>query len=97
MSALSQESIKHLTVQVCTIFPEKSVTEEELKRVFSSLKPNKTPGYDNINVNVVKKIYEELKTPLMRIFNLSLSTGVFPVKLKIAKVSPIFINGKKIF
>ena len=48
---------------VCTIFAEKSVTEEELKRAFFSLKPNKTPGYDNINVNVVKKIYEELKTP----------------------------------
>ena len=54
---------------VCTIFAEKSVTEEELKRAFFSLKPNKTPGYDNINVNVVKKINEELKTPLMRIFN----------------------------
>ena len=47
---------------VCTIFAEKSVTEEELKRAFFSLKLNKTPGYDNINVNVVKKIYEELKT-----------------------------------
>ena len=46
---------------VCTIFAEKSVTEEELKRAFFSLKPNKTPGYDNINVNVVKKIYKELK------------------------------------
>ena len=31
----------------------------------------------------------------MRIFNLSLSTGIFPDKLKIAKVSPIFKNGKK--
>ena len=46
---------------VCTIFAEKSVTEE-LKRAFFSLKPNKTQGYDdNINVNVVKKMYEELK------------------------------------
>ena len=60
-----------------------------------SLKPNKTPGYDNINVNVVKKIYKELKAPLMRVFNLSLSTGIFPDKLKIAKVSPIFKNGEK--
>ena len=51
----------------CTIFAEESVTEEALKIAFFSLKPNKTPGYDNINVNVVKKIYEELKTPLMRI------------------------------
>ena len=82
---------------VCTIFAEKSVTEEELKRAFFSLKPNKTRGYDNINVNVVKKIYEELKTPLMRIFNLLLSTRIFPDKLKIAKVSPIFKNGKKDF
>ena len=79
----------------CTIFAEKSVTEEELKKAFFSLKPNKTPGYDNINVNVVKKIYEELKTPLMRIFNLSLNTGIFPDKLKIGKVSPIFKNGEK--
>ena len=80
---------------VCPIFAEKSVTEEELKRAFFSLKPNKTPGYNNINVNIVKKIYEELKTPLMRIFNISLSTGIFPDKLKIAKVSSIFKNGEK--
>ena len=80
---------------VCTIFAEKSVTEEELKMAFFSLKSNKTPGYDNINVNVVKKIYEELKTSLMRIFNPALSTGIFPDKLKIAKVSPIFKNGEK--
>ena len=78
-------------------FTEISVTEDELKRTFFSLKPNKTSGYDNINVNVVKKIYEELKAPLMRIFNLSLSTGIFPDKLKIAKVSPIFKKAKKIF
>ena len=80
---------------VCTIFAEKSVTEEELKRAFFSLKLNKTPGYDNINVNVVKKIYEELKAPLMHIFNLPLITWIFPDKLKIAKASPISKNGKK--
>ena len=80
---------------VCTIFAKKSVTEKELKRAFFSLKLNETPGYDNINSNVVKKIYEELKTPLMRIFNLLLTTGIFPDKLKIAKVSAIFKNGKK--
>ena len=64
-----------------------------MKGAFVSLKANKTPGYDNINVKVVKKIYEELKTPLMRIFNLLLSTGFFPDKLRIGKVSPIFKNG----
>ena len=79
---------------VCTIFAEKSVTEEKLKRAFFWLKPNKTPGYDNINVNIVKKISKELQTPLMRSFNLSLSPGIFPDELKIAKVSPIFKNSE---
>ena len=40
---------------VCTIFAEKSVTEEELKRAFISLKPNKTPGYDNIMSTLSRK------------------------------------------
>ena len=34
-------------------------------------------------------------TPLMHIFSLSLSTGIFPDKLKIAKASPIFKNVDK--
>ena len=46
---------------ICTGFAAKSVTEEELKRAFFSLKSNKTPGYDNKNVNVVKKNYKKLK------------------------------------
>ena len=60
------------------------------------LKRYKTSDYDNINVNDIKKTYEEFKTPLMDIFNLSLSTGIFPDKLKIVKVSPVYKNGEKI-
>ena len=41
------------------------------------------------------KTYEELKTFLLCIFNLSLRTGIFPDKLKIAKVSPILESSKK--
>ena len=59
------------------------------------LKSSKTDGYDNVNLNVIKKTCEELKTPLMCIFNLRLTSGVFPDKLKIAKVSPIFKNVEK--
>ena len=35
-------------------------------------------------------MYHELKIPLMNIFSQSLSTGIFPDKMKTAKVSPIF-------
>ena len=61
------------------------------------MKPNETADYDNINVSVIKKTDAKLKTPLMCIFNLTLSSGIFPDLLKIAKVSPIFKNGEKIF
>ena len=82
---------------VSTIFAEKSVTEEELKRTFLSLKPNKNPGYDNIIGSFVKKTYEELKASLMRLFNLSLSTGIFPNKLKLQRYLQILKMAKKIF
>ena len=60
------------------------------------MKPNKFAGYDNINANIIKKIYEKLKTSLMNnLYNLSLSSGILPDKLKIANVSPVFKNGEK--
>ena len=40
-------------------------------------------------------MYYELIIPLLNIFSQSLSTGIFPDKMKIAKVSPVFKNGKK--
>ena len=46
-------------------------------------------------MNVIRSMYHELKIPLMNIFSRSLSTGIFPEKMKIVKVSPIFKNGKK--
>ena len=58
------------------------------------MKPSKTAGYDNINVNVIKKTYEELKTTSTRIFNLLFSTGIFPGKLKIEKIFLIFKNNE---
>ena len=60
------------------------------------MKPNKFAGYDNINANIIKKIHEELKTSLMNnLYNLSLSWGILPDKLKIENVSPVFKNDEK--
>ena len=40
-------------------------------------------------------MYHELKTPFMNIFSQSLSTGIFPDKMKITKVLSIFHSSKK--
>ena len=44
---------------------------------------------------LIKRIINEINVPLAHIFNLSLSKGVFPEKLKTAKVVPIFKSGRK--
>ena len=69
---------------------ESSLTINELKDAFFSLKINKSPGYDEISFNVVKNCFGPLLKPLMFIFNLSLQKGSFPDELKIAKATSVF-------
>ena len=69
---------------------EANLTDDEVKETLRSLKPNKSPGYDNISSNVVNETSDIFFTPLKYIFNLSLQQRIFPENLKIAKVSPIY-------
>ena len=62
----------------------------ELFNICQSLKSGKTPGSDNIAMNVIKKSFEFITQPLTQIINLSLSSGIYPYLLKIAKVIPVF-------
>ena len=55
----------------------KSVSMNELKFVFYSLKSSKSPGYNDINYNVIKKCFDSLCGPLKYLFNFSTENGVF--------------------
>ena len=59
-----------------------------------SLKANKSSGYDDISADVVKRVSDEIFGFLKHSFNISLAKGVFPDKLKIVWVTPIFKKGK---
>ena len=54
---------------------------------------NSSPGWDNFQSNVIKDTSDLLLLPLTHLLNLSITQGVFPDELKIAKVIPIFIIG----
>jgi hypothetical protein len=41
-------------------------------------------------MHVIKNSFECIVDPLMHLINISLETGVFPDKLKMAKIIPIF-------
>ena len=50
---------------------------------------DKSPGYDDINYNVINKCFGSLCEPLKYLINLSIEKGVFPDDLKLARVTPL--------
>ena len=73
--------------------PADSITINEVKEVFFSLKTNKMPGYDEISSNVIINCFSESNDPLKYLFEKSTEKGVFPDALKIAKITPFFKGG----
>ena len=72
------------------------LSENEFEEAFKTLKRNKTPGHDGLDINIITSVYELIKKKtLVKIFNESINLGVFPKKMEIAKVTPIFKSGKK--
>ena len=66
--------------------------EEEVTDLITSLKPKTSTGHDNISSKIFKQLYMGIIPPCVHIINLSLSTGIFPDAMKVAKVVPIFKN-----
>ena len=62
----------------------------EILDIVKSLNSSRSSGFDGISVCLLKKIIHNIVDPLSHIFNLSLSTGICPNSLKIAKIIPIF-------
>ena len=68
----------------------KPTTTSELESICGMFASKKAPGYDSIPVHVIKYSFHLISAPLADIINLSLLKGIFPDKLKIAKIIPIF-------
>ena len=52
-------------------------------------------GYDNLPVSLIKESIDLIAKPLAHIVNLSISSGIFPDFLKIARVIPVFKSGDR--
>ena len=78
------------SINVNTSFKFKTVNETEIEKIIRNLKPKYSAGYDNISSVLLKLSGDALIKPLVAIINQSLTTGIFPQKLKIAKVIPIY-------
>lgn len=74
-----------------------TIAEQDVKDVLKCLKTNKAYGPDGISPKVLKEGEPCLYKILTKIFNLSLTKGVFPSDGKLANVCPIFKKAEEFF
>ena len=67
----------------------------EVIHIVDSFKNKSSFGYDKIPLMILKNCIREIAEPISAILNSSMTSGIFPDDLKIAKVCPIFKAGPK--
>src|ERR1043165_4468108 len=67
--------------------------EFEISSIIRNLKNSASAGLDDVTPSVVKFAVNFISLPLSHLINCSMTNGVFPSKLKLAKVIPIHKNG----
>ena len=81
---LTQQPVRYTPVTVSY------VTHEDVNKTLLSLRTKTSTGIDGISVKLLKSLAPVLTNPLTLIINQSLTMGIFPSKLKMAKVLPLF-------
>lgn len=71
----------------------KPVNEDEIAQIIKEMKNKKSVGLDEIPISVIKVCANLINKPLAHIFNKCLEYGVFPDRLKIAKIIPLHKGG----
>ena len=61
--------------------------------IISAMEPKSSFDASSINIKMLKFIKFQIAKPLSHLFTLSITSGVFPAKLKVSKIIPIFKGG----
>ena len=69
---------------------------DEIANIISTLNMNKSSGPNSIPYKILNQLKKDISKQLADLFNLSLSSGVFPSLLKIAKVVPVHKKESKL-
>jgi hypothetical protein len=70
-------------------------TTQEIHNITMRMKGKRSTGHDNISTFQLKQLLPGILFPLQTLFNRSLHEGIFPQKLKIAKIKPLYKKKEK--
>lgn len=79
-------------ISFCNSMFFSEITCLEISNIIKSLKEDKAKGSDNISIKLIKELRPILVEPLTYILNLCIEKSVFPEKMKIATIVPIYKN-----
>ena len=85
----------YLNENIHTTFELKKVTEVQVKTIIQGLNSKSSFGHDGISTILLKKLESKLTKPLTLIINQSLHSGIYPDKLKIGKIIPVYKKNDK--
>ena len=68
-------------------------SKHEINCIIHSLKTKDSYGYDEISSRILKISAPYILAPFTHIFNKTLSTGIFPERLKFSEVKPLYKKG----
>jgi hypothetical protein len=71
-------------------FHFEKVNVDLISKIIDNLKAKSSSGVDNLSNRMLKFIKDDIIIPLTLIINQAIDTGVFPNRLKVAKVIPLF-------
>ncbi len=80
----------YLTRSMSNSFTFQSITEEIIDKIFTNLAPKTSTGFDELSSKLIKTSKSVLLKPITLIINQMIYTEIFPDKLKIAKINPIY-------
>ena len=86
---------KYLTGNILSSFQFDLVDDDTIVKTLHSIKSKSSSGHDGISTKLLKFLSPPLISRLRVIINQSLITGIYPDKLKIAKVIPFFKRDDK--
>ena len=70
-------------------FEFKSTNETFVSKVIDKFNVKKATGVDKISVKLMKLVKISLLSPITKIINMSIDSGIFPNRLKEAQVTPL--------
>ena len=89
------EFYRYLNTPVNQSFHINKIATNEVSTQITNLENKKSAGHDGLTNKFLKISLCHLIRPLTDIYNTSISTGIYPDELKVAKCVPIFKKGKK--